>query len=323
MLCVLGNSSNKSFPDLGEQRTRDCKKFGPPLSDVHEEGITGSGIKIAIIDTFDVRFPNDGTMKRHMAFKNAKLTIINKTTARDKNKREDHALKCTAIIVGQSFKGHFLSADRFPIESSYPGGVAPKADATLYLVNHRDEKHESLNAAFKEVAEGCFDVLSLSFGNYAEWMKKPIKEILKHNTIVVAAAGNDGNWTGVTNPALVKGVISVGSLNTRLMVSETSPTGEKVDIHFYGEIMVPVSDDDAGDTLMFSKGSSMAAPGIVGMICLLLQCAKKHGYGILNKEVLLEILKKLITTDDGVYAHPDQKSLIKAYNNKEEFDKLW
>ena len=324
MLCVIGCSSDQSFPDLTSIMTTDPKyfqKFGPPLSAVHGVGITGRGIKIAIIDCCDIRYPEYGTMKGHMALKTPNLKIRNMTTKFDKNIGTDHALMCTAIAVGQPFNGYHSSG----VACSYPGGVAPGADATLFLVNHGDSRHESLDRAFKEVAEGHFDVVSLSFGGPAKWMENDIKKIQEKNTIVVAAAGNGGNWEGVLEPASFKDVVSVGSLDTFLNKSTFSPKGEHVDIYFHGEIMVPISDDTNGRMLGFSQGTSMATPGIAGLICLLLQCAKKHDYDIKKKEIFLKILKKMITTitTDGItYNHPEPDDLLQAYYDKNFIDTL-
>ena len=318
MLCVLGCHSDQRFPDMNSIMITDSKyfqKFGPPLSAVHGVGITGTGIKIAIIDSCDNRYPKDGTMKGHMALNNPNLKIRNMTTKIDKNERTDHALMCTAIAVGQPFDGYRYSGSK-RVACSYPGGVAPGADATLFLVNHRDRHHESLDRALKEVAEGHFDVVSLSFGGQGKWMENDIKKIQEKNTIVVAAAGNDGNWTSVMQPASFKDVISIGSLDTFFNKSEFSLKGEHVDIYFHGEIMVPISDDPKGKNLKFSQGTSMATPGIAGLICLLLQCAKKHDYDIQKKEIILKILNGMITTDGIIYDHPNKETLLQAYYNK-------
>ena len=326
MLCVLGCSTDQSFPDMDYYKTQDPKyfqKFGPPLQAVHDAGITGSGIKIAIIDSVDSRYLKDGTMKGHLALNTPYLKIRNMTTKKDKKNPTDHALMCTAIAVGQRFDGYRNDGSQ-EVTCSYPGGVAPGANATLFLVNLGDVNHRSLSKAFKKVAKGRFDVVSLSFGGPAKWMENDIKRIQKKNTIVVAAAGNGGNWEGVVEPASFKDVISVGSLDTFLKESKFSPKGEDVDIYFHGEIMVPIS-DSSGKKLKFSQGTSMATPGIAGLICLLLQCTKKHDYDIKKIDILL-ILKKMITTittDHGiVYNQPNTQYLIRAYEDRNFIDTI-
>ena len=309
MLCVLGCSSDQSFPQMVKD-PKYFQKFGPPLQAVHDAGITGSGINIAIIDTFDSRYLKDGIVKEHFALKIPPLKI------KSKKSPSDHALMCTAIVVGQRFDGYRDDGSR-EVTCSYPGGVAPGANATLFLVNLGD--HRSLRKAFKKVAKRDFHVVSLSFGGPAKWMEKYIKRIQEKNTIVVAAAGNGGNWEGVLEPASFKDVISVGSLDTFLNKSKSSPKGDDVDIYFHGEIMVPIS-DSSKKKLKFSQGTSMATPGIAGLICLLLQCTKKHDYDIKKIEILL-ILKKMfttITTEHGiVYDHkPIKDYLIKAYKDR-------
>ena len=303
-------------------------KFGPlNIKLIHKKGIKGNGISLAIIDSYDADTSvNGGFQKEHATFRNSELKIIDMTDEISKAncKTSSHALTSVAIAVGNGFEGCYWfksSGDNKNLD--YPGGIAPLAKCTVLLVNHKDEDSKSLNEALKYVIDKKFDVVSMSFGKpEKDYLKTHIKDLSKTNTVIVAAAGNSGGWLGVMNPAAYKDVISVGSWNTMLKISSFSPPPEDVDVHFYGELMVPHR-DATKKFLKFCTGTSIAAPGIAGAICLILQCAKKHKLDlsrVKQKVTLLNILKDMTIDDHGNFTHFGYNSIVKAYENPKYFD---
>ena len=320
------DDSDQNFPNTAIQDPKYYTKFGPfttPKCIADRELLNGCGLKIAIVDSYDAESAG-GFQLKHDVFHHSDIKIEDCTHG-SSNKHSSHALMCAAIAVGKNFDGCRREGED-NVTCIYPGGIAPQSHATVFLVNHQDQEHESLYEALDKVKEGNYDVLSMSFrkAKEPEEFDKKIKDIRNRNTIIVAAAGNGGGWEGVQYPALHKDIICVGSLDTYLNKSAFSPPSG-VDILFYGEVMVPVR-DSTKCFLKFSTGTSMAAPGIAGMICLILQCAMKHGYDknkFKNNAILIDILKKLLIDEENNYCSLKFDQLFDAFNNKLEFEKLY
>ena len=283
---------------------------------IHKKGIDGTGTRIAIIDTSPVTDPE--LFVQHSAIEKDRIEIRNKAdTISDNN---DHAIVCTSIAVGRAFWGLRINPSGCDnISLHYPGGVAPGAKATVFLVNLKNL--DTVIAAIDEVNAGDYDVLSLSFGDpdnqdsITECLEK-----LKGKTIIVAAAGNSGNNRSVAHPAKLPNVISVGSLDDDFKPSGFSAENRHVDTYYCGEVLAPCR-DPTGCMLKISIGTSMATAGIAGLVCLLMQCAIKHGYEVQmrKKENMMKLLDKVIEKNDGKPTH-NLDFLIKAYEEKETFE---
>ncbi len=319
------DDSDQNFPNTAIQDSKYYTKFGPftPKCSADRGLLNGCGLRIAIVDSYDAESVG-GFQLQHNVFHHSDIKIEDCTHG-SSNKHSSHALMCAAIAVGKNFDGcRREGEDNVPCV--YPGGIAPQSHATVFLVNHQDRRHESLYEALDKVKEGNYDVLSISFrkAKKPEEFDEKIKNICNSNIVIVAAAGNGGGWEGVQYPASHEDVISVGSLDTYLNRSVFSPPSG-VDILFYGEVMVPVR-DLTKCFLKFSRGTSMAAPGIAGMICLILQCAMKHGYEknkFKKNAILIKILKKLLIDEEENYCHLKLNKLRGAFNNKLEFVNLY
>ena len=305
---------------LGYQNAYKC--FGLPIEAVHSKGINGEHVKIAIIDSYDIKWDSDILTKHNALMRNGQLKVNliiksdNERSKRTCGSHDSHALQCTAIAVGEKFADGTCKG--YPNKKcKYAGGVAPEAEATLFLVNGKDERQEAL----RDVLDGDFDVLSMSFGStdskYSDYLTR-----IKDKTLIVAAAGNSGNRL-CSYPAESKDVISVGALNMLLKIAPYSRQDETVDIFYLGELMVPWS-DATGNKLRFVGGTSMAAPGIAGMICLLIQCAKKHDIrDQLTKDNILKLLKKMIIGPDcNGYFVWKHEFLIEAFDSKITFERV-
>ena len=315
------DDSDQKFPNTAIQDPEYYTKFGPFTSD--DRGfLDGYRLRIAIVDSYDAESAG-GFQNKHDVFHHSDIKIEDCTHG-SSNKHSSHALMCAAIAVGKNFDGCRREGED-NVTCIYPGGIAPQSHATVFLVNHQDPRHESLYEALDKVKKGNYDVLSMSFrkAKKPEEFDEKIKNICNSNIVIVAAAGNGGGWEGVQYPASHEDVISVGSLDTYLNKSAFSPPSG-VDVLFYGEVMVPVR-DMTKCFLKFSTGTSMAAPGIAGLICLILQCAMNHGYEkkeFKKNAILINILKKLLMDEEKNYCSLKIDQLLDAFNNKSKFDKL-
>ena len=304
--------------NLGYRNAYKC--FGLSIEAVHSRGINGQNVKIAIIDSYDIKWDSDILTKHNALMRNGQLKVKLKVKTNDEKRKrncgnhDSHALQCTAVAVGEKFADGICKHDP-SIKCNYPGGVAPEAEATLFLVNGKKEREE----AFSDVLNGDFDVLSMSIGSTDSKCYDSLKGI-KDKTLIVAAAGNSGNRVR-PYPAESKDVISVGALDIFLKIASYSRQDETVDIFYLGELMAPWS-DATGNKLQFVGGTSMAAPGVAGMICLLIQCAKKHDIrDQLTKDNILRLLKKMIIGPDcNGYFVWKHEFLIEAFDSKETFE---
>ena len=299
--------------------------FGLDLSLIHDKGIDGTGTKIAIIDVSHAQEPT-GIQVTHEALRSKyERNEIEVKKVADGDDSEGHALVCTSIAVGKAFTDGLRvdCNEEKNIDLPYPGGVAPGAKATVFLVDMGDIN--SIKQALDSVCHGDYHVLSMSFG-----FLDVINEIedrlerLKDKTIIVAAAGNSGNNVPVSYPARHPGVISVGALDVNFKPSGFSAENKDVDTYYCGEVLAPCS-DSTKRMLKISTGTSMATPGIAGLVCLLMQCAKKHGYEaqMKKKENMMKVLNKVVykETPTGKIIN-NLRFLLKAYKEKETLDNL-
>ena len=118
----------------------------------------GKGVTIAIIDKYQEQEAITNHKSLWLSDGKYKITIFDAT----KNPVQEihtcknisnHALRCTTIAVGEAVDGAYLSDDGSQkLKYKFPGGTAPKAEATLYLVDH--SKKESTILALQEVKKG-------------------------------------------------------------------------------------------------------------------------------------------------------------------------
>ena len=280
---------------------------------IHDKSIDGTGIRIAIIDQIGPR----EKFVHHQAIDDNR--IEKRVMAEGDYDYSDHALLCTSIAVGRAFNGLCIDPYGYNnISLQYPGGIAPGAKATVFLVNYEDP--DTISDALNEVYAGDYHVLSISFGksDNDEGITECLKK-LKGKTIIVAAAGNVGNTRPVDYPARLHDVISVGSLDKYFKPSSFSAENKHVNTYYCGEVFAPCR-DPTGQMLRHYTGTSMATPGIAGLVCLLMQCAIKHGYDVhmRKKENMMKLLDQVIEKNDGKPT-PNLEFIIKAYEEKEIF----
>ena len=298
--------------------------------------LKGEGANIAIIDGIGkIRtdgFPTNGFHIEHQTFScRPTKQIATALVANNLSVVDDtfHATKCAGIAIGEPFEG-FATMGNTTRPITYKGGVAPEANAKIFLIDTRDEL-AFLRALVIIEQENCFDVISISLGypkgDAHELIKNKLIE-LSATTLIVVSAGNRGSAKGVLPPANLKEVISVGSLEEFGNPAKSSPT--LVDISCYGEVCAPATHAHNG-LIQWATGTSMAAPAIAGLICLIMQCAKHGKYSssdnkeyvlrqIKEKQNMLCLLKKTVTPDNQVKPAELLKEAFGAKNFKVWFD---
>ncbi|MET3696767.1 subtilisin family serine protease [Bacillus oleivorans] len=146
-----------------------------------------------------------------------------------------------------------------------------------------------------DIAEGILQavksgakVINMSLGSTmnSPLIEDAVKQAVKKNVVVVAAAGNFGDDIK-SYPAANEGVISVGAINDKKELAEFSSYGPSVDLVAPGEaVYAPLYDYEKGSTYAKLDGTSMASPVVAGVASLLL--SKYPNLTPLQVEYILE-----------------------------------
>ena len=253
------------------------------LQDFHKMGFDGQGMVIAVIDS--------GIDSEHDAFKcDNKIHLDSKNflgprsdERRDITDDDGHGTYCAGIAAG------------LPVGDQFLGGVAPKAQLLVCRVSIEDNEPKTMIEALQYLV--CLrekgkqvDVVSISLGYQLSdrlqrsQVKKAIRELVEdHNTIVVAAACNNGQQRdSIWYPAKCEQTISIGAHDRHNERARFSSVGQRLDFLAPGvEMIVPTKNEPqrASSSIAWNiDGTSLATPAVAGLVALLIQCAKEaHG----------------------------------------------
>ncbi|MEG0180897.1 MAG: S8 family peptidase [Peptostreptococcaceae bacterium] len=209
----------------------------------------GKDVTVAIIDT--------GCDVNHSALKDNIFHTRNFT--KDNNSNKD--LVNDYVGHGTHVAGIVLS-------------VAPSCNLMILKALDRNGEGEykwiinALNYAINQKV----DVVSMSLGGYLddENLHKSIRKAVNNNILVVCAAGNDGDNSGLTNefsyPASYSEVISVGAVDDKAKPAYFSNSNNLVDVMAPGVGILSTFKDNSYAVL---DGTSMAAPHVSGALALI------------------------------------------------------
>ena len=252
------------------------------IEELHNFGVTGKGIKVAIIDS-------------SFAKANDKLEI-KQTINLDNNIRySDHATACASIIKSSEF------------------GIAPDCEIYSLALTNKDVTVESA----KELADyiiwcidNNIDIISISIG-FGENIE--CHELLeacmyadKAGIIIVAGAGNNGNEADkdhsyIIIPASYDYTLCISNVDKNTnKIAKLSSTGYGIDFAGYGDGNKAYN--VKGETYIFT-GTSSATPYVAGCIALIKQQLPE-----LNRLEVYEILK-----ENAVKLDDKEKSLQYGY----------
>lgn len=308
-----------------------------------KSGLSGAGVKIAILDTgVDMSHP-DLRISGGKCFISEDLTQNICSSYADNN---GHGTHVAGVIAAQDNTIGVV-------------GVAPSSNIyALKVLNHEGiGTTSSIIAGIEWAITNKIDIINLSLTTPTSdnAMKEIIDTAYKKGILVVAAVGNNGNSFGNTDtveyPAKYSSVIGVGSINRNNVRVPTSATGLGVEVvapgyQIYSTVPKNYDTDGLQDGYTWMTGTSMAAPFITGLLAtykenypeksnvelreLLIQNAVDlgnpgkdnwYGYGlaqaiISTRQASLDFNPTLLSSENGVvtFELPSMNENTQSYN---------
>jgi subtilisin family serine protease len=242
---------------------------------------TGSGIKVAVVDT--------GIDTSHSDLKIAGgATFVFLT--RSYNDDNGHGTHCAGIIAAQNNGVGVV-------------GVAP--DVSLYAVKVLNRQGSGYISDICAGIEWCItnkmQVISMSLGSStsASTLEQECAKAAGSGIVLVAAAGNSGPGADTVGyPAHYSSVIAVGATDSNDVIAYFSSTGPSVSVAAPG---VSIYSTYKGNTYATMSGTSMACPHVSGTVALMLQ--KGVLPGNVRNQLQLSAQDLGITGFDNLYGH--------------------
>ncbi len=172
-------------------------------------------------------------------------------------------------------------------------------------------------AAIIYAADNGAHVINMSWGdpNYSAIIADACDYAYYKGVTLVASSGNDGS-RGLSYPAKLSNVISVGSVNSAKVLSSFSSYGPELDLVAPGELVLSTYKDTDEDMYMEMSGTSMSAPFVSGSIALLLSLVP----GLSPAEVRARLLTATDDIDTPGYDIRTGHGLLNARKLMENLD---
>ncbi|WP_051556392.1 S8 family peptidase [Alkalihalobacterium bogoriense] len=236
-------------------------KIQAPLS--WESGLTGKGVKIAVIDTGIASHPD-------LVIKGGTSTVNYTNSYTDDNGHGTHV----AGIIGARNNNIGII------------GVAPESDLYAVKVLNKDGEGTDFDVCkgIDWAIDNNMDIINLSLGSSSPspCMETAVNKAYEQGILVVGAAGNSGNSNGTgdttTFPARFPAVISVSAINNNNVRGSFSSTGNSVEIAAPG---VSIESTHLNRNYRTLDGTSMAAGFVSGTLALL----KENNPSLSNQEL--------------------------------------
>lgn len=229
------------------------------IPDLHNRGITGKGIRIAVLDT--------GVDIKHSDLKIASAKDFTQSgTPKD---TVGHGTHVIGIISAQGNEQGVL-------------GVAPDAEIHSYKVlGENGGNLVDVANAIRYAADHGMNIINMSLGSTsdAEYLKSACNYAANKGVIIVVSAGNSGKEQ-LFYPASYQSCYATGATNIHKDVSGFSSYSDQLDWAAPGERILSTYLNGGYAVL---SGTSMAAPFASGCVALMLQAGVKPQYDILTK----------------------------------------
>lgn len=254
---------------------------GYEVRDFHDQGIDGSGVEIAVIDT--------GINPGLPEFTGADLTVHEPSFCYGPEGEERPA---ASTDIGYSWHGSNVTAMIIGNGTGYSGegvlGYAPAASVTFYDVGSPDGdcfyadgspiiSQWDLAGAVNQAVDDGADIISVSLSTNADAIDA-LARAMREGVIIVAALANEGSGSISDSewfPAINNGVISVAAFGPDGQVPQTDLgplTSPYTDVVAPGIDILAQGDPDGGwEETTLQNGSSFATPITTGNLALVLQ----------------------------------------------------
>ena len=250
----------------------------------HRSGRTGKGAFVAVIDTgVDVGHPFiSGRRILEACFAdrcpNGRRRMVGRGAARPVH---SHGTHVAGIALG---RGRDVS------------GVAPEAGLIAINVFNRNggARNSHILAALDWLIRVAYDrragvriaAINMSLGGNRHF-RQPCADrfyrlaaryLGRRGAVIVAAAGNESNARGISHPACVRGIVSVGAVDKRSRVARFSNSAPILDLLAPGVDILSAVPRTRGRRAPFKEfpGTSMAAPHVAGALAVLRAAAPRQ-----------------------------------------------
>ena len=280
------------------------------LSRLHEDGIDGSGLTIAVIDS--------GISYTHPAFKGKILAVKNFVAEEIDDvdcaiDSDGHGTLCAGIAAGNSFYCPLNSSDPNSPCLKLPPGVAPGAKLVVCKVlktSNSEVDSEAFLEALKWIRElnssstgPKVDVVSISLASnfYSQERARVISDLTSTGVIVVCCASNVGRMRlqPISFPARLGHVLCIGAHDENGKPTSFSPVGRELDFLAPGDNIWGPGPGTVGPFAMdCASGTSCATPAVAGLVCVILHaisrmCASNPKELQIGGKPLIELVKNV------------------------------
>ncbi len=246
---------------------KSVPQIGAPT--MWQAGYTGKGVKVAVLDT--------GVDQTHPDLKGVEVVEKNFTGAPDAKDRMGHGTHVASILAGSGAKSGGKRKGAAPGARILDGKVISEEVGAGY--------DSDIVAGMQWAVDSGAKIVNMSLGSLDTQGTDAMEEAvarLSGKALFVIAAGNDGPGPHTLNtPGSAAEALTVGSVDKRDKIAETSSRGPTADGVAKPDLTAPGEDitaarstllsDDEGDGYTSLSGTSMATPHVAGAAALLLQ----------------------------------------------------
>lgn len=235
---------------------RSTKQIGAP--EAWQAGVTGKGVKVAVLDT--------GVDEKHPDLQGKQVAEKNFTDSPDNTDEVGHGTHVASTIAsrGEKYRGVAPDAEILDGKVCQPGGCTESA----------------ILGGMQWAAEQGAHVVNMSLGGGDTPDIDPIEEAVNRisaqtGALFVIAAGNSGRPETIGSPGSAESALTVGAVDRNDGIAPFSSRGPAADGAVKPDVTAPGVDIVAAEAgtqgHVAMSGTSMATPHVAGVVALLKQ----------------------------------------------------